>query len=144
MKIETLVQSTLSDPCRHIRQRVFVEEQHFENEFDELDQSAIHLLLLCDGEPAATARLFPGEQSGDYLIGRVAVLPQYRKEHLGSKIMRFAEQEAIARGASRIILSAQCRVRPFYESLGYTASGPIYYDEYCEHIHMEKYLKSKK
>lgn len=35
-------------------------------------------------------------------------------------------------------LSAQVRVRPFYEALGYIASGDEYFDEGCPHIHMEK------
>ena len=30
--------------------------------------------------------------------------------------------------------------RPFYEKLGYWASGEEYLDEYCPHIHMEKEL----
>ena len=35
-------------------------------------------------------------------------------------------------------LTAQVRVRPFYEALGYVASGDEYLDEGCPHIHMEK------
>lgn len=44
------------------------------------------------------------------------------------------------RHVKRLALSAQVRVRPFYEKLGYTASGDEYLDEYCPHIHMEKEL----
>ena len=140
MTLEEQVYATLPDACRQIRQSVFVDEQHFENEFDELDETAVHLLLLCDGKPAATARLLRGDTPEQAVIGRVAVLPEYRKAHLGSRVMQLAEREAASRGAASVAVSAQCRVQPFYESLGYTASGSIYYDEYCEHIHMEKPL----
>ena len=35
-------------------------------------------------------------------------------------------------------LSAQVRVRPFYEALGYTAGDDEYLDEGCPYIHLEK------
>ena len=35
-------------------------------------------------------------------------------------------------GAAGIELSAQCRVRGFYEKCGYAAEGEIYLDEFCE------------
>ena len=50
------------------------------------------------------------------------------------------EDKARELGADKIVLSAQCRVRGFYEKCGYTAYGDIYLDEYCEHIRMEKNL----
>ncbi|MDY4474645.1 GNAT family N-acetyltransferase [Mitsuokella sp.] len=39
-----------------------------------------------------------------------------------------------------LVLSAQIQARPFYEKLGYRASGEEYLDEYCPHIRMEKEL----
>ena len=54
--------------------------------------------------------------------------------------MQLIEAKVKQIGGKKLILSAQCRVQPFYEKLGYTARGEIYLDEYCEHIHMEKTL----
>ena len=34
--------------CRSVRQCVFIEEQGFSNEFDEIDETAHHLLFLDD------------------------------------------------------------------------------------------------
>jgi hypothetical protein len=58
----------------------------------------------------------------------------------GKRLVREAEGWLRGRHVKRLALSAQVRVRPFYEKLGYTASGDEYLDEYCPHIHMEKEL----
>lgn len=140
MDIKEEVLEEIRPACKEIRHAVFVEEQGFVNEFDEQDGTAIHFLISVDGEPAATARMMTGERKGEFHVGRVAVRKKFRKHHLGSRIMRLAEREAVRRRGRVIALSAQCRVQPFYESLGYTARGEVYLDEYCEHIHMEKQL----
>lgn len=90
--------------------------------------------------PAAVARLFAQQDSTAYTVGRIAVLPQCRGLHLGNHILEEAEQCAKRLGAKRLVLSAQCRVQPFYEKNGYIASGGVYFDEFCPHIHMEKML----
>ena len=55
--------------------------------------------------------------------------------------MNLLEEKVKALSGEKISLFAQCRARAFYESLGYKASGDIYLDEYCPHIHMEKLIK---
>lgn len=130
----------LPEEAKAIRKAVFVEEQGFQNEFDNIDQRAIHLIVAFKGKWVATARVFADKEAGTYDIGRVCVLKAYRKYHLGSKLMHLIEEKVKELGGKKIILSAQCRVRPFYEKLGYTASGEVYLDEFCEHIHMEKHL----
>lgn len=140
MEIREEVLAEITPACTQIRNTVFVEEQGFVNEFDEQDSAALHFLLTVDGHPAATARMLNGDRDGQYYIGRVAVRKEYRKHHLGSRIMHLAEREAKRRGATELAVSAQCRVKKFYESLGFTASGDMYLDEHCEHIHMEKKL----
>jgi predicted GNAT family N-acyltransferase len=131
----------LCEPAKSIREQVFVREQGFQNEFDAFDDTAIHLVLFQNGSAVATGRLIEKtEKDGTFIIGRVAVLPQYRELHLGSDILRLLEGKAQSLNAKKIELSAQCRVQKFYEKNGYHASGDIYLDESCEHIHMEKSL----
>ncbi len=129
---------TVPDEARKIRQEVFMDEQGFSYEFDENDNISIHILLFCDDKPAGTARLF--DDGNGWHIGRVAVKKKFRGLNLGVEIMSRIEDKARELGADKIALSAQCRVRGFYEKCGYTADGDIYLDEYCEHIHMEKLL----
>lgn len=128
----------LSDDAKMIRLKVFVEEQGFTNEFDEIDSVATHLVFYEDKNSAATCRYYKGEGEQDFIIGRVAILPEYRKNHLGSRMMQSLEENIKAEGGKKISLSAQCRVVPFYEKNGYKAIGEPYLDEYCEHVHMVK------
>ena len=48
-------------PVYTVRQRVFVEEQGFRDEFDDLDHTCWHLLCEENGNPMACARIFPEE-----------------------------------------------------------------------------------
>ncbi len=134
------IYNNLPDDAAEIRQKVFVEEQKFENEFDDIDNISLHFVLYKNGIAAGTARMFTEDGGKTYQIGRVAVLPEYRKYKFGSEIMNAALKKATELGGKKAAVSAQCRVRHFYEALGFTAGGSIYYDEYCPHVHMEKIL----
>lgn len=131
----------LTDECKIIRQKVFIEEQHFKNEFDDIDKNAFHIIAYIDDKPVGTGRMFRSDNNGEYIIGRIAVLKDYRKYHIGSGIVKAFEEKANELGAEQISLSAQCRVKEFYEKLGFNATGKTYYDEYCEHIRMVKKLR---
>ena len=56
--MEIRVYDTLPEDARQIRQEVFIEEQHFQEEFDGIDSRALHLVLYRDGSPAGTCRFF--------------------------------------------------------------------------------------
>lgn len=145
MEITARFYDALCDEARYIREEVFVKEQGFENEFDETDGWATHLVLFCDGHPAAVARMFElQEQPGVFMLGRIAVLPQYRLLHLGSRLLAELAHKAAELGAKRIELSAQSRVQHFYEKNGFTAVGEPYMDEHCEHIYMVKQISTEK
>ena len=120
--------------------RQMVKIYNFKNEFDEYDEMVPHAVLFMEGCAVATGRLLPGERSGDFIIGRVAVLPEFRGRNLGAQIMLALEQEARRVGGKRISLSAQCRASGFYQTLGYREIGEAYLDEFCPHILMEKSL----
>ncbi|SMB79629.1 Predicted N-acyltransferase, GNAT family [Desulfonispora thiosulfatigenes DSM 11270] len=131
----------LTNDVRYIREKVFVEEQGFQNEFDEIDDKATHLIITDNGKAVATGRLFiSNTKENVYTIGRVAVLLEYRNLNLGNKVLEFLEEKAKEEGSHKIELSAQCEVQRFYEKNGYIAKGDIYYDEFCPHIQMEKIL----
>lgn len=125
----------------NIRETVFVKEQGFHNEFDDIDKKAIHLIIYIDNKAVGNVRTFPDNTiSSTYIIGRLAVLKDYRQFHLGQKLMLLVEDKIKELHGKKIMLSAQCQAQKFYEKLGYIASGNIYLDEHCPHIHMEKYL----
>lgn len=127
----------LPEEARLIRTEIFMDEQGFKNEFDDDDFKCIHAVIFADGTAAAAGRIFP-LQNGVCVIGRIAVRKAFRGKNLGSATVKLLEEKAGELGAEKIALSAQCRVREFYEKLGYSASGEVYSDEFCPHIHMEK------
>ena len=131
---------TLGPDARQIREDVFVREQGFQNEFDEIDEIAYHFTLYEDNTPIAVCRLYPGDTPGEFIVGRIAIRREFRGRHLGQALLTDAEQFALSQGGRKLSLSAQVRVRPFYEACGYRATGEPYLDEFCSHIHMEKQL----
>ena len=121
-----------------IRETVFMQEQGFENEFDERDHHCLHLVCYNQDQPIACARMF--EENGRMILGRIAVLKDYRHLHVGSQLMRTLEKKAKEEGYTQTQLSAQVRAKQFYQSNGYYECGDVYLDEECPHITMVKDL----
>lgn len=128
----------LHEDAKRIRVKVFMDEQGFQDEFDGIDDEAYHLVGYDHNHPVATCRFF--EKEGKYYIGRVAVLKEYRQLHLGAKMLEAAEKY-ISQKAERAYLSAQVRVKGFYEKQGYQGVGDPYDDEGVPHSLMYKELK---
>ncbi len=121
-----------------IRQKVFVEEQGFENEFDDIDDRALHLVIFEGEQPVGCARMY--EEHHEMILGRIAVFKEYRQLHLGSQILELLEAKAKSLGFKETVLSAQVRASEFYKKNGYIKFGEEYLDEYCPHINMKKVL----
>lgn len=133
--------NSLPQEAIDIRTAVFIEEQGFQQEFDEIDHTAYHLIIYENNNPIANGRLYKDtSKENAYIIGRLAVIKTHRNKHLGAKLMMLLEAQAKKLQATKISLSAQCQAQKFYEKLGYIPQGEIYLDEHCPHIHMEKKL----
>ncbi len=136
------IQQGLPEAARKIREDVFMKEQGFQNEFDEVDKTAWTLVLYDDGAAAGCCQLILAEGSKAAVIRRVAVQKAFRGKSYGSLMLQQAEDWLRQRGARSISLSAQVRVQPFYEQLGFHAVGQEYLDEYCPHIKMVKEVQA--
>ena len=123
------------EDAKKIREQVFMIEQGFENEFDAIDSKAIHITAYQDGKPIGCARTFCLDNPKEVHIGRLAVLKPYRKQGIGRILVLACEQQY---EKVDFVLSAQCRVQKFYESLGYEPRGDVYLDETVPHIEMIK------
>ena len=134
------ISARLEDDCIEIRQKVFVEEQGFKNEFDDIDSKAYHALISDDESVIATGRLYTNDNF-IYHIGRIAVLPAYRGKHIGQMVVSALERKAVQCGGTSISLSAQCRAADFYKKLGYIELDDVHMDEFCPHVTMIKNLK---
>ncbi len=138
MAIKAEIYNTLPEEAHIIRHTVFIEEQGFENEFDSTDSTAVHILLLEDGIPVATCRIFWSDEMSSYVLGRLAVLKECRGRGFGAETVKEALGQVQRMGGKELMLHSQCRAAGFYEKLGFTAFGDIGYDEGCPHIWMKK------
>ena len=136
--IEFKTYDNLPQEARNIRIEVFVKEQGFEYEFDSFDEQATHILAFDNDKAVATCRYY--YQDGYYLIGRIAVIKEYRGLGLGAILLEFSKNEIAKLGGKEIRIHAQKRVQGFYQKQGYESFGEIDYDEGCEHVWMRKSL----
>lgn len=130
----------LHEDAKAIRFKVFVDEQGFQNELDDTDNTALHLVLYVDGAAAGAGRMFTEDGGKSYHLGRIAVLKEYRGLHLGALIVEAMCEKAKELGAEKCELSAQCKAKEFYKKQGFEEQGDVYLDEYCPHIYMVKEL----
>ena len=138
--MKTVIYDGINDHAIEVRQKVFVEEQGFHDEFDDIDKTAAHIIIFDKDKPVAVCRVFWDSEMNSYILGRLAVLKEYRGKGLGSAVVKEAEKYVLQKGGNSIALHAQCRVTPFYRSLGYKEYGDIEDDEGCPHIWMKKML----
>lgn len=88
-------------------------------EFDDRDgDGTSYVVLLDDGYPIATCRFYADGESRAK-IGRVVVLPEYRGQKLGSRVIREAEAWIGERGFGEVAIDARDVAVGFYEKLGY-------------------------
>lgn len=139
--MKTVIYDSIPDCAREIRKKVFTDEQGFQNEFDETDNVATHIVLYDqNGLPAATCRVFRDASMDSYILGRFAVLKEYRGKNIGSMMVREAEQYVRTQNGKCLTLHAQCRVSDFYKKSGFSEFGKIEDEQGCPHIWMRKYL----
>ena len=111
------------------------------DEFDEHDGDESRYIVLLDDEyPVATCRFY--ELSPErVLIGRVVVLPEYRGQSLGRRVIGEAEQWLRELGYREIVIDSRLEAVGFYEKLGYTrADDGVFLSWQFECTRMQKML----
>lgn len=133
----TIAQTRDIAACRALRRTVFIEEQGISeaDDLDDLDDEAIHLILIEDEKPLGSARMLV---VGDYVkIGRVCVLKSARGRGFGAALVREAVE--VARkipGIGKAKLGAQTSALGFYAALGFAPQGPEFIDAGIPHQEM--------
>ena len=133
----------LSAPLLHgmlqLRQAVFVVEQTCPYlDLDGADLEAWHVLGEERGQVLACARLLaPGVKYEEASIGRVCTAGELRGQGLGRELMGHSLQ-AVKRiwPEKDIRISAQSYLIPFYQSLGFHATGHAYLEDGIPHEEM--------
>ena len=132
------VYKDIPDEARNIREEVFIKEQGFLEEYDEIDNKAVHFVYFYKGVPVGTLRLFTIDNPKEYILGRLAVLKNYRNFKIGTILVESAIDYVKDKNAKRLILHSQLHAKDFYKKLRFSEFGEIEYEEDCPHIWMEK------
>lgn len=126
------------DVLSRIRIEVFTDEQRLppEIEIDGLDPECVHVLAeSLEGEAIGTGRLMP-----DGRIGRMAVLPAWRKTGVGGALLRALMDAAKRRGESSVHLHAQSHACDFYRRHGFVIVGDEHEEAGILHVNMRALL----
>lgn len=126
---------------RAIRKKVFMQEQGVpaELEWDGLDEACHHALALsASGEAIGCGRITP-----DGHIGRVAILPEWRRQRIGSAILEILLDYALAQQYEYVDLNAQVQAIPLYENFGFELAGDEFMDANIPHRKMILHLKNR-
>ena len=139
--VKPVFQFGLMEDAKKIREEVFMQEQGFQDEFDDKEKERWNLVLYLDGVPISTGRL-EEEDPETYWIQRIAVRKPYRGMKVGTYTVKFLCNKAISLGARKAILNAQLDKVPFYRSLGFREdpNGEVFLEEGLPHIKMTKVL----
>lgn len=128
------------DAIRAVRHAVFVTEQGIPAalEWDGLDADCVHVLACTpDGQAVATGRLAPEGR-----IGRMAVLPAWRRQGVGRAVLACLLRLAASRGLSDVFLHAQRDAADFYSRAGFRESGAPFATAGIEHVRMTRPVAS--
>ena len=128
--------NALPNDAYKIRIKVFGDEQGFVDEIDKIDTVATHFVVYYDDTAVATCRVF--EKDNSYILGRFAVLKDYRKKGIGRFLLSEVEKYVKSKGYNSLFLHSQLRAVEFYKKCGYNTFGEIELEENYPHIWMEK------
>ncbi|MDO8207002.1 MAG: GNAT family N-acetyltransferase [Gallionella sp.] len=119
---------------KSVREAVFIREQGIpaELEWDGLDEDCRHALVLSThGEAIGCGRM-----QADGHIGRIAVLPKWRKQKVGTAIMEALLDYARAHDYPQVDVDAQTYAVPFYRSFEFNEEGEVFRDAGLPHVKM--------
>lgn len=118
----------------HIRTEVFVKEQNVpvEIEMDKFDKVAKHYLCFLNQKPVGTARVRKTDRG--YKLERFAVLKHVRKKGAGQALVISCMADIPV--GETVFLYSQVRVTGFYEKLGFTTAGNVFFEAEIPHVKM--------
>lgn len=109
-------------------------------EFDAHDGPETKYIVVTDEDfPIATARMYPPDETA-VMIGRVVVLPEYRRQGIGTMVVLACEEWAKELGYARAAVESRDNKVDFYLQLGYTVIGEPTDGDTFRCIRMEKAL----
>lgn len=129
-----------------VRREVFVKEQGIPLplEQDQHDLDSQHLVVYHKEKPIAAGRVRRIAEKVAK-VDRVCVLPEFRRQQVGVRMMEALEEFAILHHSSHAIdiikIHAQSHAVPFYEAQNYRITSPEFIDGGIAYRAMEKHFK---
>ena len=118
-----------------LREAVFSGEQHAEEpDSDVYDPQALHLLLLDDGRPVATGRIY--HDGHTFRIGRCCVSRDARGQGIGDLLIKLLLLKTFEYNPAQIRIHAQEQVERFYERYGFVREGEPFLEAGIRHVPM--------
>ncbi len=126
----------------YVRIQAMARKHHItlRQEFDAHDTPDTRYIVVTEADfPIATARMYPLDDQA-VMIGRVVVLPEYRRLGIGSMTVLACEAWAEELGYARTVLESRDNKIAFYEQLGYEVRGELTAGDTFACVRMEKEL----
>jgi len=126
----------------YVRIQAMAKKHHIplRQEFDEHDGPGTRYIVITDEDfPIATARMYPLDERR-MMIGRVVVLPEYRRLGIGTMVVSECEVWAEELGYSKAVVESRENKVGFYEQMLYEVCGEATEGETFRCIRMEKDL----
>ena len=126
----------------YVRIQAMAKKHHISlrQEFDEHDGPDTKYIVITDNDfPIATARMYPLDEKR-MMIGRVVVLPEYRRQGIGTMVVSECEVWAEELGYSKAVVESRDNKVEFYEQMLYEVCGEAMDGDTFHCIRMEKDL----
>lgn len=127
----------MGEAARSVRDAVFIQEQGISEDLEHDIRDAIfdHVVVFVKQHSIATGRI-----DSEGKIGRVAVLPPFRRKGHGKAVMEALEMVAREKHFSEVFVHAQSEAVPFYLQLGYRLDAGTFFEARILHQRMRKLL----
>lgn len=138
MNIQQVTTQDQLEDAYKVRRKVFVDEQQVseEEEIDQFEDDATHIVLYDNNEPIGAARVRVLDGIGK--LERICVLQSSRKKGAGKILVTKLEEIAESQGVNKLKLNAQTHAIPFYQRLGYEVVSDTFLDAGIPHVTMIK------
>lgn len=126
----------------YVRIQAMAKKHHItlRQEFDEHDGPDTKYIVVTDKDfPIATARMYPLDER-QMMIGRVVVLPEYRRLGIGTMVVSECEVWAEELHFSKAVVDSRENKVEFYEQMLYEVCGETVDGETFRCVRMEKNL----
>ena len=126
----------------YVRIQAMAKKHHItlRQEFDEHDGPDTKYIVITDNDfPIATARMYPLDEKR-MMIGRVVVLPEYRRQGIGTMVVSECEVWAEELHYAKTVVESRENKVEFYEQMLYEKCGEVVDGETFRCIRMEKDL----